>query len=73
MAGTLEGGKKAAITNKEKYGPDFYARIGSIGGKNGRTGGFYGNPELARLAGARGGRLSKRGSNTKNKEVGTDE
>ena len=61
MAGTLEGGKKAAETNKKRYGSDFYKRLGALGGKNGHTGGFASNPELARMAGAKGGRISKRG------------
>lgn len=61
MGGTLEGGKKAAATNKLKYGRDFYARIGQMGGKLGRTGGFYANRELARRAGQIGGRKSRRG------------
>lgn len=60
MAGTKEGGKKAAATNKSKYGSDFYARIGAKGGSNGNTGGFAANPELARIAGAKGGRISRR-------------
>lgn len=61
MAGTKAGGIKAAVTNKTEYGADFYARIGAIGGKKGRTGGFAANPELARIAGAKGGRASRRG------------
>lgn len=61
MAGTKAGGTKAAATNKAKHGADFYARIGAIGGKKGRTGGFAANPELARIAGAKGGRISRRG------------
>lgn len=61
MAGTKDGGRKAASTNKNKYGKDFYARIGAMGGKMGHTGGFYANRELARKAGARGGRISRRG------------
>ncbi len=61
MAGTKEGGKKAAETNKRKYGSEFYARIGKEGGKNGHTGGFAANPMLARVAGSKGGKLSKRG------------
>lgn len=61
MAGTKAGGKNAAITNEAKYGPDFYARIGRKGGRNGHTGGFAANPELAKIAGAIGGRKSKRG------------
>ncbi len=60
MAGTKAGGRAAASTNKLKYGPDFYAKIGAAGGKKGRTGGFYANRELARLAGAKGGRISRR-------------
>lgn len=61
MAGTPNGGKKAAATNKAKYGSDFYARIGKSGGQVGHTGGFYANRELARKAGAMGGRISRRG------------
>lgn len=61
MAGNIEGGRKAAATNKEKYGKDFYAEIGRKGGRNGHTGGFAANPELARIAGRKGGRISKRG------------
>lgn len=61
MSGTVSGGKKAAIANKEKHGNDFYRKIGAVGGANGHTGGFYANRELARIAGRKGGRLSKRG------------
>jgi general stress protein YciG len=39
---------------------DFYAKIGAKGGKLGRTGGFYANRDLARKAGAMGGRISRR-------------
>jgi general stress protein YciG len=60
MAGTKTGGKAAAVTNKTKYGANFYARIGSMGGKKGHTGGFYANRDLARIAGAKGGRISRR-------------
>ena len=66
MAGTKVGGQKAAATNKGKYGRDFYAEIGRKGGRNGHTGGFAANPELAKLAGAKGGRISKRGKAKKN-------
>lgn len=66
MAGTRTGGAPAAKTNKTKYGADFYARIGAIGGKKGRTGGFFQDRELARRAGALGGRKSKRGKVNKN-------
>jgi general stress protein YciG len=64
MAGTKAGGQAAAATNKQKYGADFYAKIGAKGGKLGRTGGFYANRELARVAGARGGRISRRTKKT---------
>ncbi|HZP55366.1 MAG TPA: hypothetical protein VFB03_01180 [Candidatus Saccharimonadales bacterium] len=67
MAGTKDGGRKAAATNKSKYGRDFYARIGAMGGKVGRTGGFFANRELARIAGARGGRISRRPKKTSKK------
>ena len=62
MAGTKDGGMRAAQTNKAKHGSDFYARIGAKGGRKGRTGGFFANRELARLAGAKGGRISRRKS-----------
>lgn len=60
MAGTKAGGLKAAITNKARHGRKFYAEIGAKGGKNGHTGGFAANRELARIAGAKGGRISRR-------------
>lgn len=60
MAGTVEGGKKAAAKNLEKD-PEFYKKIGRKGGQNGRTGGFAANKELARRAGRKGGRISRRG------------
>ena len=60
MPGNKIGGRKAAKTNILKYGKDFYARIGAKGGRNGHTGGFAANPALARIAGAKGGRKSRR-------------
>ena len=60
MAGTKEGGMRAGQTNKELYGKDYYRRIGSLGGRNGHTGGFAANPELARIAGKKGGKKSTR-------------
>ncbi len=65
MAGTKAGGQAAAATNKTKYGADFYAKIGAKGGKLGKTGGFFANRELAREAGRRGGRVSRRTSTKK--------
>lgn len=61
MSGTRSGGLLAAETNKRKYGPDFYGKIGAVGGRKGHTGGFYQNPELARRAGKLGGQISVRG------------
>ena len=60
MAGTKAGGLKARETTLKKHGEDFYQRIGAKGGKNGHTGGFKSNPALAKLAGAKGGRISRR-------------
>ena len=70
MSGTREGGLKAAQTHKNRHGKDYYRDIGRVGGKNGTTGGFASDvvgtdgltgPERARIAGAKGGKLSKRG------------
>ena len=67
MAGTLEGGLKACVTNKRRYGADYYQRLAyksqEAWKKNGRKPrGFAANRERARLAGAKGGRISRRGS-----------
>lgn len=59
MAGTSAGGKKAAEKNKAKNA-NFYAEIGRKGGQMGHTGGFAANPELARIAGRKGGMKSRR-------------
>lgn len=69
MAGTKAGGQKAAATNKARHGSDFYAKIGAKGGMNGTTGGFAANRELARVAGAKGGRISRRGKSTKKIDI----
>ena len=69
MSGTKIGGIKAAKVNKQKHGSDFYARIGSLGGRNGHTGGFGSDKvgadgltgaERARIAGKKGGLNSNR-------------
>ncbi len=69
MSGTIQGGKKAAVTNKTKYGKSFYARIGAMGGKLGTTGGFASSVvgsdgltgrQRAVKAGVMGGTISKR-------------
>lgn len=70
MSGTKIGGMRARQTNYLRHGLDFYSNIGRIGGKKGRTGGFASDVvgedgltgrERARIAGAKGGRKSKRG------------
>ncbi len=60
MAGTKKGGIRAAQTNKQRHGANFYAEIGRRGGKTSRGGGFAANRELAREAGRLGGRRSRR-------------
>lgn len=60
MAGTKRGGLKAASTNKQRYGMNFYESIGRIGGRKSRGGGFAKNPDLARVAGRKGGQASRR-------------
>lgn len=65
MAGTKAGGKRAAATNKEKYGDDFYGKIGKEGGKKGHTGGFWHSKHVlgnkaANEAGRKGGQISRR-------------
>ena len=75
MAGTRAGGLKAAMTNKAKYGHDFYVRNGRKGGRNGHTGGFASETvgrdgltgfERARIVGVKGGRISRRTKKGKN-------
>lgn len=66
MAGSKAGGKRAAQTIKERYGEDFYQRIAKLSNasweKNGRMPrGFAANPELASVAGRRGGLKSRKG------------
>lgn len=56
MSGTKAGGQKTVITNRLRYGDDYYQRIGREGGKKGRTGGFFGDPERASRCGKMGGR-----------------
>ena len=70
MSGSLEGGRKAAATNRKKYGDDFFKRLGQMGGHRSHKGGFAANPELARIAGSKGGLISRRGRGKhRNKEA----
>ena len=67
MAGTKAGGKKAAETNKKLHVANFYAEIGRKGGRKSHpeTRYFAMHPEVAKNAGAKGGRISRRGKATK--------
>ena len=66
MSGNRTGGIKAMQTNKQRYGdgsngkPSFPQVIGRLGGLLSRGGGFSSNPELARAAGAKGGKAPRR-------------
>lgn len=60
MPGTSIGGIKGAKTNKERYGEDYYRIMGSKGGQKPRPRWFALHPELAKEAGMKGGRVSKR-------------
>ena len=55
----VAGGLKAAAKNKAAD-PDFYRKRGAVGGRACVPKGFAINRELARQAGAKGGRISKR-------------
>lgn len=71
MSGTVEGGKEAARKNKLND-KDFYRKIGALGGKKSRTGGFASKvigkdgltgPQRASIHGAIGGSRSRRNGN----------
>lgn len=77
MAGTKAGGQKAAKTNIEKYGKDFYRENGRKGGRNGHLGGFASEVigrdgltgwQRAKIAGRKGGAISRRGKSKKTTE-----
>lgn len=70
MVGTKAGGMKAAKTNLLRHGQDFYRNIGKKGGQNGHIGGFNSEKvgkdgltgfERAKIVGAKGGAISRRG------------
>lgn len=77
MGGTVRGGLKAAATNKARHGKDFYKKLGRRGGKKGKADGvikgFAANRELARSAGALGGRISRKGPKIANLDKLTPE
>ena len=76
MSGTINGGKKAAKTNKERHGKDFYREAGRLGGQvTGVKKGFAsgklcycdlvkGGHTYPRCAGKKGGMKSKRSKDT---------
>lgn len=55
---TKAGAIKAKNTVLAKYGAGYYAKIGAMPHPRG---GFKGRPDLAKIAGARGGTISRRG------------
>lgn len=63
MAGTKAGGIKTRETIYKIHGAGYYSRIGKMGGKAGdpTKKGFASDPERAKRAGAKGGKISKRG------------
>jgi general stress protein YciG len=72
MPGTIEGAAKASNTNKERYGADYYKRIGKIGGNSPKTkpSGFAAMPRAFRIAaGRKGGAVSRRRSRAEIEEA----
>lgn len=64
MSGTKIGAAKAREANL-KRDPDFYKKIGAKGGSRRVPKGFALNLDRARLAGAKGGKISRRPKSTK--------
>lgn len=60
MSATREGGLKSAKKLKQDD-PEFYVKLGKLGGKAKVSKGFGKNKELAREAGRRGGLRRKNG------------
>ena len=78
MAGTREGGLKARARNLAKD-PNFYKKIGAKGARNGKTGGYASDMvgedgltgrQRAKIAGAKGGKISRRGAAKENENGG---
>lgn len=67
MPGSKLGGLKAAQTNKQRYGEDFYRVQGAKGGSKSHpeTRYFVTHPEAAKAAARKGGLKSKRGKGSK--------
>ena len=62
--------QQAVETTKQKYGKDFYSKIGTIGGSKKVPKGFAVNIEIAKAAGRKGGKISKNGKDFYSK-IGT--
>lgn len=65
--------QKYRQTMASKFGSEeemraYYRTIAAKGGRNGHTGGFAANPELAAAAGRKGGFISSRSENKKSLE-----
>jgi general stress protein YciG len=69
MPGSKDGGIKARQTNISKYGENYYSKLGLMGAeaykerqKQGiaKPRGFAKDKELAKTAGTKGGRISRR-------------
>lgn len=61
MSGTVAGGLKTKKTISERYGSDWYKKIGKLGGKACNPyKGFGSSQERAKEAGRIGGKISKR-------------
>jgi general stress protein YciG len=60
VSGTIDGSRRAAETSKARHGADWFKRIGQLGGQISRGGGFAKNPELARTAGSKGGKATRK-------------
>ena len=62
MAGTKDGGYKCRDTIIARFGNGYYKNMGRKGGLVcGIKKGFAANPELAKMAGRKGGKISQRG------------
>lgn len=64
---TYTGGLKAAQTNKTRYGENYYAALGALGGRKGREDGVIKGfarmtPEQRSEAGRKGGKNGRRGA-----------
>lgn len=65
MPGTKAGAAKAKQAILNRYGEDYYSKIGKVGGLQPTKGGFK-NKELARSAGRKGGIISAERKRQKN-------